>query len=89
MAEEPLASAALEWNWESRRGKRAYLKRAGFCFGGRGISKAMQKYFNFPASYNMRTPADPVIPPIQEPTDPPENPDVPVREPDPEDPGQI
>src|SRR5579864_3955504 len=37
----------------------------------------------------FRTPADPFPAPIQEPPDPPENPDVPVREPDPEDPGQI
>lgn len=36
-----------------------------------------------------RTPAEPTFPPVQDPIDPPENPDVPVREPDPEDPGQI
>ncbi len=34
-------------------------------------------------------PADPEPFPIHEPPDPPENPDMPVREPDPEDPGQI
>ena len=44
---------------------------------------------DFAADYSFRTPAEPVIPPIQEPIDPPENPDVPIREPDPEDPGQI
>jgi hypothetical protein len=49
----------------------------------------MQPNVDFMASYAFRTPAEPVIPPIQEPIDPPENPDVPVREPDPEDPGQI
>ena len=39
--------------------------------------------------YFLRTPAEPAPPPIQEPTDPPENPDVPVREPDPDEPNQI
>ena len=39
--------------------------------------------------YHLRTPADPEPFPVQEPPDPPENPDMPVREPDPEDPGQI
>jgi hypothetical protein len=39
--------------------------------------------------YKFRMPADPEPFPIQEPPDPPENPDMPVREPDPEDPGQI
>lgn len=51
--------------------------------------KAMQRNLDFAAEYALRSPAEPVIPPIQEPIDPPENPDVPVREPDPEDPGQI
>ena len=37
----------------------------------------------------LRVPSEPAPPPIQEPVDPPENPDMPVREPDPEDPGQI
>lgn len=40
-------------------------------------------------SYAFRIPSEPAPPPIQEPHDPPENPDVPVREPDPDDPGQI
>jgi hypothetical protein len=39
--------------------------------------------------YALRTPAEPSPLPIQDPLYPPENPDVPVREPDPEDPGQI
>lgn len=39
--------------------------------------------------YVFREPAEPSFPPIHDPIDPPENPDVPVREPDPEDPGQI
>lgn len=42
-----------------------------------------------PFRYLLRAPAEPVPPPIQEPPDTPENPDVPVREPDPEEPGQI
>jgi hypothetical protein len=39
--------------------------------------------------HKFRIPSEPAPPPIQEPLDPPENPDVPIREPDPEDPGQI
>jgi hypothetical protein len=39
--------------------------------------------------YAFRAPSEPSPPPIHDPVDPPENPDVPVREPDPEDPGQI
>jgi hypothetical protein len=39
--------------------------------------------------YRLRIPAGPEPFPVQEPPDPPENPDIPVREPDPEDPGQI
>lgn len=42
-----------------------------------------------PVEYFLRIPSEPSPPPIQDPIDPPENPDVPVREPDPEDPGQI
>jgi hypothetical protein len=38
--------------------------------------------------YDFRIPSEPAPPPIKEPN-PPENPDVPIREPDPEDPGQI
>jgi hypothetical protein len=37
----------------------------------------------------MRAPSEPSYPPIHEPIDPPENPDVPVREPDPEEPNEI
>ena len=44
---------------------------------------------SFSIGYSCRTPADPFPSPIQEPPDPPENPDLPVQEPDPEDPGQI
>lgn len=36
----------------------------------------------------LRIPTEPA-PPLPEPIDPPENPDAPVREPDPEEPGQI
>ena len=39
--------------------------------------------------YELRIPAEPSPLPTQDPPDPPENPDAPVREPDPEDPGQI
>ena len=40
-------------------------------------------------SYRLRMPAEPTLPPIQEPPTPPENPDMPVREPDPDMPNQI
>jgi hypothetical protein len=36
--------------------------------------------------HQLRTPVEPSPPPIRKPKDPPENPDMPVREPDPEDP---
>jgi len=36
-----------------------------------------------------RIPSEPAPPPIREPIDPPENPDMPVREPDPEEPNDI
>jgi hypothetical protein len=41
------------------------------------------------SEYQLRIPSEPEPFPIHEPPDFPENPDVPVREPDPEDPGQI
>jgi hypothetical protein len=44
---------------------------------------------NLPVAHWLRVPGEPEPFPIQEPPDPPENPDLPVREPDPEDPGQI
>lgn len=37
----------------------------------------------------LRSPAEPALPPVREPSDPPENPDVPIREPDPDEPGDI
>jgi hypothetical protein len=49
--------------------------------------KVMQPEIN--DLYRLRIPSGPEPFPVQEPPDPPENPDVPVREPDPEDPGQI
>jgi len=49
----------------------------------------MQNASVYSPSYALRTPAEPSVPPIQDPIDPPENPDVPVREPEPDDPGQI
>ena len=39
--------------------------------------------------YSLRRRSEPSPPPIQDPIDPPENPDVPVREPDPDLPNQI
>jgi len=39
--------------------------------------------------FEFRTPAEPAPPPIKEPAEPPENPDAPVREPDPEEPAEI
>ncbi len=46
---------------------------------------------NFPklAPFSLRTPAEPAPPPVKEPTEPPENPDAPVREPDPDQPPEI
>jgi hypothetical protein len=49
----------------------------------------MQPNPNHFREYSLRIPAGPEPFPVQEPPDPPENPDMPVREPDPEDPGQI
>jgi hypothetical protein len=40
-------------------------------------------------TFRLRAPADPIPPPIKEPPDSPEDPHVPVREPDPEEPNQI
>jgi hypothetical protein len=39
--------------------------------------------------YTLRAPADPIPSPVPDPIDTPENPDVPVREPDPDAPGQM
>ena len=39
--------------------------------------------------YTLRAPVEPSPTPVQDPIDPPENPDVPVREPEPDDPNQI
>jgi hypothetical protein len=43
----------------------------------------------FGSNYGLRTPAEPMPPPIKEPPDSPENPDAPVGEPDPVGPPQI
>jgi hypothetical protein len=40
-------------------------------------------------TFRLRAPADPAPPPIKEPPDSPEDPHVPVREPEPEEPNQI
>lgn len=37
----------------------------------------------------LRIPSEPAPPPIKEPTEPPENPDVPIREPEPNEPAEI
>jgi hypothetical protein len=42
-----------------------------------------------PTRHHLRMPSEPSPAPIKEPPNPPENPDVPVREPDPDDPAQI
>jgi hypothetical protein len=42
-----------------------------------------------PNNLELRTPAEPAPSPIREPIDSPENPDIPIREPDPEQPGEI
>jgi hypothetical protein len=60
----------------------AYEYPTDFAFGFRGV-------FPLGERQRMRAPAEPTYPPIHEPIDPPENPDVPVREPDPEDPNEI
>lgn len=39
--------------------------------------------------YDAQIPGEPVPPPIQEPNDPPEYPDLPIREPKPDDPVDI
>jgi hypothetical protein len=39
--------------------------------------------------YTLRAPVEPSPTPVHNPIDPPENPDVPVREPEPDDPNQI
>jgi hypothetical protein len=42
-----------------------------------------------PTRHRLRTPSEPSPAPIKEPPNPPENPDAPMREPDPDDPAQI
>jgi hypothetical protein len=43
----------------------------------------------FPMPQLFRMPAEPMPPPIKEPPNPEENPDAPVREPDPDEPEAI
>jgi hypothetical protein len=63
-------------------------EKAGFRFGSFWHQKPMHP--DHPHSeYQLRIPSEPEPFPIKEPPDPPENPDMPVREPDPEEPGQI
>lgn len=50
----------------------------------------MQQDLNLLSASRLRIPGEPEPSPIQEPPDSPEHPDVPVREPEPQqDPGQI
>lgn len=49
----------------------------------------MRREENLERTYRMRIPSEPSPPPIQNPPDPPGNPDAPVREPEPAVPGQI
>ncbi len=66
----------------------ALLEKARLPFISFQHQNAMQS--NDPSfDYRLRIPSEPEPFPIKEPPDPPENPDMPVREPDPEDPGQI
>jgi hypothetical protein len=53
------------------------------------ISKSSPLSLNYDLNYASRGPAEPSLPPVQEPPAPPENPDMPVREPDPDMPNQI
>jgi hypothetical protein len=53
-------------------------------------SKADQESEAMELLVRLRTPAEPMPPPIKEPPpEGPENPDVPVREPEPDEPGEI
>jgi len=40
-------------------------------------------------SFDLRTPSEPAPAPVREAPDAPENPDIPVREPEPDEPGEI
>jgi hypothetical protein len=62
-----------------RIARRLHLNGMTDLFWMDGLSSATQK---------MRTPAEPMPPPIKEP-EPEENPNAPVREPDPEEPEMI
>jgi hypothetical protein len=44
---------------------------------------------SLPTQYRLRTPAEPMPPPIKEPPGPNENPDAPIKEPEPDEPEQI
>jgi hypothetical protein len=44
---------------------------------------------SLPTRHHLRTPSEPSPAPIKEPPNLPENPDVPMREPDPDDPAQV
>jgi hypothetical protein len=68
--------------WSSGR------KEAGFQVHLSGISWDM-KPPNALRQIELRKPSDPSPPPIREPIEPQENPDVPIREPDPEEPNEI
>jgi hypothetical protein len=76
------------FSWASRTTKQIVYEVDGFRFVTVWHLTTMQPDRSI-AGYSFRIPSEPSPPPIQDPIDPPENPDVPVREPDPEDPGQI
>jgi hypothetical protein len=63
-------------------------ENAGFRFASFWHQKPMHPDQHH-SEYQLRIPSEPEPFPIKEPPDPPENPDMPVREPDPEEPGQI
>jgi len=49
----------------------------------------MRVQTSLPTQYRVRTPAEPMPPPIKEPPNPDENPDAPVKEPEPDEPPEI
>jgi hypothetical protein len=53
------------------------------------MTLALQMEALLPTRQRMRTPAEPMPPPIKEPPAPEEKPDAPIREPEPEEPGMI
>jgi hypothetical protein len=73
---------------EGLKVRRLQLQECQLPFRALSHLKVMQPVAAF-LQFELRSPAEPMPPPIKEPTEPPENPDAPVREPDPEEPAQI